>query len=232
MRTSWSKGFTKDTHPSVQKISETMKRRKIDNFAAWRLEAVRKGKWRTEFPLFVKNGDLAELIGVVLGDGHVQKFPRTERLLIFSHSNNKGFIKRYTRLVESIFEKKTYVYKETNVNCVRISLYQKNISKRLGIPTGARKLSTIVVPSWVLRNQALTIRYLRGLYEAEGSYSVHLPTSTHKFVFTNSNQSMLKNVVKLLRVLGFSPHFDRKRVQLSRRAEVERAVDLLEFRKY
>ena len=232
MKTSWSRGFTKHTHPSVQKISETMKRRKIDNFAAWRLKAARDGKWRTEFPPLSKDGDLAELIGVVLGDGHIQKFPRTERLLIFSHSNNKGFIKRYTRLVESIFEKKTYVYKETNVNCVRISLYQKNISKRLGISTGARKLITVVVPPWILRNRVFTIRYLRGLYEAEGSHSVHLPTSTHKFVFTNSNQSMLKNVIKLLKVLGFSPHADLKRVQLSRRAEVERALDLLEFRKY
>ena len=232
MRTSWSKGLTKDTHPSLRKISETMRRKKLDNFAAWRIEAARKGKWRTSFPPLPKNGDLAELIGVVLGDGHIEKFPRTERLLIFSHSSNKGFIKRYTRLVELVFEKKTYVYKETNVNCVRISLYEKSISKRLGIPTGARKLSKIEIPSWISRNKAFTLRYLRGLYEAEGSYSVPLPTSTHKFVFTNMNQSMLKNVVKLLRVLGFSPHFDLKRVQLSRRAEVERAMNLLEFRKY
>ena len=232
MKISWSKGFTKETHPSIRKISETMRRRKIDNFSAWRLEAVRQGKWRTKFPPLIKDGDLAELIGVVLGDGHIEKFPRTERLLIFSHSDNKGFIKRYTRLVEQIFEKKTYVYKETNSNCVRISLYEKNISKRLGIPTGARKLSTIVIPPWVLRNRGFIIRYLRGLYEAEGSHSVHLPTSTYKFTFTNMNQSMLKNVVKLLKVLGFSPHADAKRVQLSRRAEVERVLSLLEFRKY
>ncbi|AHB40802.1 hypothetical protein P147_WWE3C00001G0902 [candidate division WWE3 bacterium RAAC2_WWE3_1] len=28
----WNKGFTKFTHPSVKKISETMKMKKIDNF--------------------------------------------------------------------------------------------------------------------------------------------------------------------------------------------------------
>ena len=75
-------------------------------------------------------------------------------------------------------------------------------------------------------------RYLRGLYEAEGSYSVHLPTSTYKLSFSNTNQSMLKNVVKLVKVLGLSPHHDKVRVQLSRKSEVEKALQLLKFRKY
>ncbi|KKW30096.1 MAG: hypothetical protein UY74_C0052G0008, partial [Candidatus Kaiserbacteria bacterium GW2011_GWC2_52_8b] len=80
MRSSWSKGYTKETHPSVRKISETMKNRKIDNFAEWRKKAIRDGRIRVHFPRLPQNGDLAELIGVVLGDGHIEKFPRTERL--------------------------------------------------------------------------------------------------------------------------------------------------------
>lgn len=209
-----------------------MKKRKIDNFARWRAESIKAGKWRTSFPPLQKDGDLAELIGVMLGDGHIQKFPRTERLLIFSNSNNPGFIKRYTTLVERIFQKKTYVYEQTGQNCTRISLYEKNISKRLGIPTGPRKNLDIKVPYWIRKSRKHILRYLRGLYEAEGSYSIHLPTSTHKFVFSNTNQSLLKNVATLLKLLGFSPHWDKLRVQLSRKSEVEKAVRLLEFRKY
>lgn len=209
-----------------------MRRNKIDNFAAWRLQAIREGKWRTKFPPLTRNADLAELMGVVLGDGHIERFPRTERLLIFSNSNNQGFVRRYTRLVEEIFQKKTYVYQQDGQNCTRISLYEKNISVRLGIPTGSRKDLHVGIPSWISRNRTYTLRYLRGLYEAEGSYSVHRATYTHKFAFSNTNQSMLKNVVTLLRVLGFTPHYDKLRVQLSRKAEVERAVRLLEFRKY
>ncbi len=102
---SWSKGLTKENHPSIRKISETMKKKKIDNFAAWRRESIQSGRIIVTFPPLDRNGDLAELIGVLLGDGHLQKFPRTERLLIFSNSNNPGFIKRYTVLVERIFNK-------------------------------------------------------------------------------------------------------------------------------
>jgi hypothetical protein len=93
-----------------------------------------EGKIKSIYSEFQKNADLAELMGVVLGDGHIQKFPRTERLLIFSNSTNKGFVKRYEKLVKSIFHKQPYVYKQKQSNCTRISLYEKHISKRLGVP--------------------------------------------------------------------------------------------------
>ena len=229
---SWSKGFTKENHPSVRKISETMKRRKIDNFSSWRRKSIQSGKIVIVFPPLKHDGNLAELIGVLLGDGHLQKFPRTERLLIFSNSNNPGFIKRYTSLVEKLFKKKTYVYKQSGQNCTRISIYQKCISERLGIPTGARGAVSITVPEWILENRRYVVRYLRGLYEAEGSLSHHEPTCTHKLSFSNMNPTMLENVYNLMSGLGFHPHRDAKRVQLSRKEEVHQAVELLQFRKY
>ncbi|MBI2611079.1 hypothetical protein HYW60_04070 [Candidatus Kaiserbacteria bacterium] len=89
-----------------------------------------------------------------------------------------------------------------------------------------------VIPRWVLRDKTFIIRYLRGLCEAEGSNSVHKPTYTYKLSFSNKNQSMLKNVVKLLKMLGLSPHHDSLRVQISKKEQVVRAVKLLEFREY
>jgi DNA-binding transcriptional regulator WhiA len=232
MSSGWGKGFTKETHPSIRKISETMKRRKIDNFAKWRLAAKAQGLIKSEYRPLERNGDLAELIGAILGDGHIACFPRTERLMIFSNSNNPGFIRRYARLVEGIFGKKPYVSKVTYSNCTRISIYEKTISRRLGVPTGARKYARIRVPRWILANKQYVVRYLRGLYEAEGSASVHLPTSTYKLSFANTNQSLLKIVSRLMRQLGFFVSMDAVRVQVSRKEHVERAIQLLEFRKY
>jgi DNA-binding transcriptional regulator WhiA len=83
-----------------------------------------------------------------------------------------------------------------------------------------------------LAKDEYVVRYLRGLYEAEGSFSLHAKTYTHKFEFTNLNQSMLTNVFRLMKYLGFHPHCDERRVQLSRKEEVVDAMKLLEFRKY
>jgi hypothetical protein len=213
MPRNWNKGFTKSTHPAVLKISQTMKAKKIDNFSGWRKQMIREGKLKAHYKAFKKNGDLAELIGVTLGDGTITQYARTEEIRIFSNSNNKGFVERYSSLVEQIFEKKPYVVKEKNVNCIKISLYQKEISKRLGVPIGKRADATIIVPDWILRDKKYIVRYLRGLYEAEGSFSVHKPTYTHKFQFSNRNKSMLFNVYTLLVILGFHPHKSPTQIQ-------------------
>ncbi len=230
----WAQGFTKETHPSVRKISDTMKLRKLDNFKVWRDKMIREGKIKSEYPAFKKDGDLAELMGVVLGDGHIGKFPRSEELTIFSNSSNTGFIRRYSSLVEKFFQKTPYVAKMSNANCVRIRVYQKDISKRLGVPFSPRGKLNIRIPSWILNNKQYIVRYLRGLYEAEGSHSVHIPTGTYKFFFSNRNESMLKNVFRLMKILGFHPHWTKSNynIQISRKKEVYAAMELLEFRKY
>lgn len=176
--------------------------------------------------------DLAELIGVTLGDGYIGKFPRTEILAIFSNSNNLGFANRYATLIESIFNKKPKSVKRNDSNCIKISIYEKNISKRLNIPSGARKNQIINIPYWILRNKEYLRRYLRGLYEAEGSFCIHKPTYTYKFIFTNKNESLLNNVYNGLKVLGFHPHRSKYRIQISKKEEVYKIKNLLEFRQY
>src|SRR3989344_403894 len=118
MPSNWAKGFTKETHPSVMKISETMRRKKIDNFAKWRERMKTKGLILSTHPDLKRNGDLAELIGVTLGDGHICKFPRTEALRITSNANNPDFVKRYATLVKKVFKKVPYVARSSISNAI------------------------------------------------------------------------------------------------------------------
>lgn len=85
-------------------------------------------------------------------------------------------VKRYAVLVERVFGKKPSILKRRNSACFNINLYQKDISERLGIPTESRHDLEHVVPEWIFQNREFVIRYLRGLYEAEGNYSVHKST--------------------------------------------------------
>ncbi len=209
-----------------------MKERGIDNFSKWREKMRKSGKIKSLYPDFDKNGDLAELIGVLLGDGHIEIFPRSECLSLFSHSDDRGFVSRYSALIEKIFKKKPSIAKRKGENCIKISIYENKISKRLKIPSGARGKKKISVPNWILSNNEFIVRYLRGLYEAEGSYCVHKPTGTYKLFFSNRNKSLLKNVFLLVKKLGFSPHMRYCDVQVSRKAEVFALMELLQFRKY
>lgn len=225
-RKSWNRGFTKFTHPSVMKISQTMASKPRSNFYQWQL------KNKKIYLNFKKDERLAELIGVVLGDGHIQAFPRTERLIVSSNSQNIGFIKRYKMLIQNIFGKQPLCMKSKNSSCVRVSIYEKYISKRLGIAIGNRQKAIFKTPKWILRNKKFLISYLRGLYEAEGSFCTHKPTSTYKFLFRNKNESLLNSVYESMRSLGFHPHRSKYQIQISKKEEVYKAKELLKFRNY
>jgi intein-encoded DNA endonuclease-like protein len=189
------------------------------------------GKIPSKFSEFEKDENLAELIGVVLGDGHIRKYPRTEELSIFSNAKNKGFVNRYSDLILKIFNKQPAVTKHGD-GCVRIRIYQKNIQKRLGVPYSPRGELRIEVPNWILKNKKYIVSYLRGLYEAEGCYCTHEKTSTFKMFFTNRNISMLNNVYELVKYLGFHPHRSLYQVQLSKKVEVHEFLRLIQFRVY
>ena len=229
-RKTWNKGQTKETNLSVMKISQTMRERHIDNFKNWRKKMVEQGVLKTDFSLLNKDEALAELIGVILGDGNISEFPRCERLIISSNSSNEYFIQRYASIVEGVFGKKPSICK-TNTNCIRISLYQKKISERLLIPMGARGKLDNLIPSWVKEEKNFKIACLKGLFEAEGSLSIHLPTYTYNFSFSNLNKDLLNFVKISLEELGFHPEERSNAIRLRRRKEVEEFENLIKFRK-
>lgn len=185
MRKSWNAGLTKESNTSVKKISETMRARKLDNFKKWRDRMKSEGVIKSSYKPLKRSKELAELIGVILGDGHVGVMPRTESLRIVANADNTGFILRYSKFVTDIFGKKPHVAKHKSANAVNITIYEKNISRRLGVPAGARGKTKLPIPPWIQKSQTFRLAYLRGLYEAEGSYSVHEKTGTYKLVFSN-----------------------------------------------
>ena len=228
----WSKGLTKETDSRVRRISATMRERGLDNFKQWRDEAKRAGKIKSEYPDLVKDGDLAELIGVTLGDGHICRHERCESLRIVGNSNNLEFALRYAAIIERVFSKRPAVAKRKNSNAITVTFYERNISSRLDIPTGNRKDYPFVLPNWIRSDRSMQIRFLRGLYEAEGSLCHHAPTYTHKLLFANLNPHLLQVVFELVSGLGFTANISGPKVQVSRKAEVQNLADLLEFRHY
>lgn len=228
----WNKGKTKDTHPGVKKISETFKREGIDNFARWRKKAKREGLIPSSYPPFQKSERLATLIGLTLGDGNIHKFPRTEKFTLALGTDKPNLIDYSNSLVEEIFNKKPNIFKPKNFNVVKITLYQKEISKRLEIPMGNRRYSKKGVPQWIWKGENYLIACLKGLFEAEGSLSIHLPTYTYNFSFSNMNEKLLTDVQKALIKLKFNPETRPYAIRLRKKNEVKYFKKLINFRSY
>ncbi len=231
-RRAWNKGKSKETDPRVSKISETFRRKGIDNFAEWREWARKQGIIPSTYPRFEQNKCLAFLIGMIWGDGHLQEYRRTEALKISLGTDKPELIWYTKRMLEQIVGKKASVYKARDEECAHIQIYQKHLSERFGIPTGDRGNVKVELPSWVTEKEKYLIECLRGLFEAEGSLSIHKPTYTYNLAFSNRNQYLLDEVEKALRVLGFNPERRTDAVRLRRKNEVLEFEKLISFRRY
>lgn len=227
----WCKGKTKETDASVRKISETFKRRRINNFAIWREKAREIGIIPKGYPPFKKDNTLAFLIGFTLGDGHIHSFLRTERLELVLGTDKPKLIEFVVNVVTTVFNKKPRIIRQ-KARAVKVSIYQKNIQTRLGIKAGNRRHLPVAIPRWIKRSRQKLIHCLRGLYEAEASLCIHLPTCTYNFSFSNKNTYLLNEVKSALISLGLHPETRLDAIRLRRRDEVKYFRDLINFRKY
>ncbi len=232
MRRPWNKGHTKHSHPSVRQIADTMRRRKIDNFAGWRKKQKEDGIILTSYPPLTKNEDLAFLIGMVLGDGHIYIHDRTESVRVTLGTDKPKLWKYTAAVMARVFNKEPTVRKVRNSECVTVTLYQKVLSERLGIPSGNRNNIQNALPKWIRAHRPFLVACIRGLFEAEGTFAVHRGTYTYKMIFSNRNDSLLKIVYTALVELGFHPHRSRYKVQISKKDEVYRFKKLIRFRTY
>lgn len=229
---SWSKDKTKETDARLRKMSETFKVRKIDNFKKWRNIQYQKGVFlNNPKPLFL-DSDLSQLIGLVIGDGHIQAFPRTEKLSVTLDTKYPNLIENTALLFKKVFNKEPKILKQLNTNCVQVYIYQKYISERIGVPTGNKKHIKRHIPNWIWNERDYLIACLKGLFEAEGSLSIHLPTSTYNFAFSNFNKYLLKEVEDMLVILGLHPEIRPHAIRLRKESEVKYFKELINFQKY
>lgn len=228
----WNKGFNKETHPSVAKISRTFKEKKIDNFRKWRRRAKKEGIIPASYPPFKKDKNLAFLIGMILGDGNIHKFPRTELLKISLGTDKPLLWKHVDEIVKKVFKKSSHIYKRKDCACIDIRIYQNRISERLEIPLGGRNRANIKIPNWIRDNRKYIIQCLKGLFEAEGSFSIHKKTYTYNFQFSNRNVTLLNEVEEMLTELGFYPERREVAVRLRKKREALAFEKLINFRQY
>lgn len=229
----WNKGQTKESNLSIAKMAKTFKEKGIDNFAGWRKMARRIGRYPfIKHPPLKHNENSAYLIGMILGDGHIQKLERAESLRITLGTDKPLLWQHTARVVKMIFNKNPHIYRPPYSNCVVIGICRKDLSKNLQIPTGARKELEIHLPNWIWQNKIYLVSCLKGLFEAEGSFSIHLPTCTYNLQFSNKNFSLLNEVENALVKLGFRPERRTNSVRLRKKEESLRFANLISFRKF
>lgn len=180
----------------------------------------------------VKNRNLAELVGIILGDGNLYKHPRTENLRIVCNSKDIAYIQHIGKLINRIFDKKPSMIKRKTKNAVNINLYQCKITKRLSLPLGDKIKNNVGIPSWIKLERNFTLKCLKGLFETDGCFQEDKANYAQYIEFKNNCIKLREDVYSSLLNLNFNPQLGSNYVRLARRKEVYKFKKLIDFRNY
>lgn len=183
--------------------------------------------------------DLAEFIGIVLGDGGLTRF----QCVIYLNSDTDQEFAYYVQdlcsrlfgIIPSITKHRVHKVWRVSVSSVNLVEYLT----RKGLSLGNKVLLQASVPEWILLNPEYIKACVRGLIDTDGSFIIHRykvnakEYSYPKISFTNRSLPLLDFVYTGLRQHGFTPKRSYKyQVWLHNQREVMRYLQEIGVRNY
>jgi len=122
------------------------------------------------------NGNLAEIVGVMLGDGciykekeGVRKTPRYQSSVSL-HKEEMEYALYLKNLLSQYFKGYTFSIWECKkeLSLANTSVFVGSLLKEAGLHHGNKVKNKVTIPGWILKNRKYTIRTIRGLFDTDG----------------------------------------------------------------
>lgn len=162
-----------------------------------------------------KSKELAEFVGVMLGDGGVSNY----HIAITLHAiDDYPYHKFIVGLIQELFHITPKVYKHKKSNTLDIVIHRKALVEfciSLGLKQGNKLKQGLDIPSWIKQNNQYALACVRGLVDTDGSVFDHSYTvakkkySYKKMIFTSRSLALCKSVQKILRKNDISARITR-----------------------
>lgn len=158
-----------------------------------------------------KSRDLAEFVGIILGDGGITKGQVTVTLHKF---DDKDFACRVVSLFKKLFGISPSVKERKRKNAINIVASRSNLVKFLlgiGLHIGGKVRQQVGVPSWVNESKHFVRACLRGLFDTDGCFYIDHHFYKNKVYFncginfTNRSLPILNFFKENLEKFGFHP---------------------------
>ena len=165
-----------------------------------------------------KDESLAEIIGILLGDGHLSN----GQVWITLGTKEKAYADYVNELFFKIFGYylKFCIRKDGNRDLYIGFKELVNYFKNMGLVENKVR-SQVGVPSWILKNHKFHAHCLRGLFDTDGS--IYKIRSGHQISFRNMSIPLLKNIRYMLLKIGFNPsQISNFSVYLTRKGDLSR----------
>lgn len=176
------------------------------------------------FPKLRMDNQMAELIGIILGDGSLNK----HQVKIYFDKKEKQYVEYVNNLLQTATGEKGSIYVRKNVIEICVSGVDlcRNL-KTLGLQFGNKVQKQVAIPSWIIKDDAKAIACVRGLFDTDGCvYEDNHVINGVKYTnlglaYTSYSRPLLKGFYKTLINSGMNPTSSTtKRVMLRKKSDI------------
>ncbi len=148
--------------------------------------------------------ELAELIGILLGDGEIMK----DGTLRISFDPKKDLNFHYRRtfpLIENLLDNKLRFESYKRFAFYNIA-FVRYLNQDCGLQSGNKSKNNSGVPKWCFEKQEYIVAVLRGLFDTDG-YFAYADGSAEIMLgrFSHRCTNLVEGINKALKILGFNP---------------------------
>lgn len=162
--------------------------------------------------------ELAEFVGIVLGDGGI-----TQRQVTISlhDKDDREYAKFVVRLVEKLFDVPVGTYHKKKDSVVNFIISRRELVRfcieKLGLKEGNKIKQQVDIPQWIKQDKMYSIACVRGLLDTDGCVFNHRYKvkgklySYKKLSFTSYSQPLRNSVFCILKGLALNPRLAQDR---------------------
>ncbi len=178
-----------------------------------------------EIPTLLMSNSLAEIIGVINGDGHMNTL--TYEICITGNI----FEKEYFYYLKTLFDKNLNlsfkIYEQDGK--IRLKAYSKKLieilSKSFGLPVG-NKIGKLRVPRIIFKKEIWTRFYIKGLFDTDGSFYTRRKNEPVLNI-SSADSKFLQEILKMLNSLEFKASLAEKNIYLYNKDEIGKFFKLI-----
>jgi len=163
---------------------------------------------RKKFPNLHKSKDLAEIVGIILGDGGLTHY---QLKITLDRKKDKQYALYVQELLKKVLGERPFLRERKQNNTITLTISGveliENLSK-IGVNKGNKVLRQVDFPEWISRKSQYQIACVRGLFDTDGGIYFHKHwTKGIKYrnlglCFTSWSKPLLRSVSRVLAELG------------------------------
>lgn len=174
---------------------------------------------RKEIKYPVRCVELAELIGVILGDGGLSG--NHQLTVSFNNKTDKEYSVFLGRMLRKLFPIDYHIHPRKNCNGADIVVNSLNLVGFLlkqGLVAGNKVRNQVGIPGWIYEKIEYQKACLRGLIDTDGSFYCHRYNSNGKnykylkLCFASRSKPLLNSVMRILRKFDFDVYMHSDQV--------------------